>query len=27
VVTSLYYLILFFLAIAGLSDWKKRASI
>lgn len=25
VVTSLYYLILFFLAIAGLADWKKRA--
>jgi nicotinamide mononucleotide transporter len=25
VVTSLYYLILLFLAVAGLADWKKRA--
>jgi nicotinamide mononucleotide transporter len=24
-VTSLYYLILLFLAIAGLNEWKKRA--
>ena len=26
VVTSLYYLILLFLAFAGLADWKKRAT-
>ncbi len=26
VVTSLYYFILLFLAIAGLADWKKRAT-
>jgi nicotinamide mononucleotide transporter len=26
VVTSLYYFILLFLAIAGLADWKKRAN-
>jgi nicotinamide mononucleotide transporter len=26
IVTSLYYIILFFLAIAGLNEWKKRAT-
>jgi len=26
VVTSLYYFILLFLAVAGLADWKKRAN-
>jgi hypothetical protein len=25
-VTSLYYFILLFLAVAGLADWKKRAN-
>lgn len=27
VVTSLYYFILLFLAMAGLADWKKRATV